>query len=132
MCVPKRRALAGNENESSKERLMAMVETQDTPFMRQYKALKRDAPAGSILLVQIGDFYEAFGEDAVRLAPIFGTTLTKRSGIPMTGCPRHSLDMRLSSPRAKDAVFAVADIAESPLHKTGLLRREIVRVINAA
>lgn len=109
-----------------------MSDIPETPFMRQYKALKREAPEGSILLVQMGDFYEAFNEDAVRLAPIFGTTLTKRSGIPMTGFSRHSLDVRMSSPRAKNTVFAIADVAESPLHKTGLLRREIVRIVNAA
>ena len=86
--------------------------SDESPIMRQYKALKREAPKGSILLVSIGYFYEAFGEDAVRLSPIFGTSLTKRRGVPLTGCPRHSIDVYVHNKRATGTVFAIAEVAE--------------------
>lgn len=107
-----------------------MSEHEETPTIRQYKALKREAPAGSILLMLLGDFYEAFGEDAVRLSPMFGTTLTMRGGIPMTGCFRHSLDVRIHSKFAGGAVFAIAEAVEDPRLCRGLMRREIVRIVN--
>ena len=106
-----------------------MSEHEETPTMRQYKALKREAPVGSILLMLLGDYYEAFGEDAVRLSPIFGTTLTRRGGVPMTGCFRHSLDVRIHSKFAGRAVFAIAEAVEDP-RPGRLVRREIVRIVN--
>ena len=41
-----------------------------TPMMRQYMAMKRDIPAGAILMFRLGDFYEMFGEDAAIASPI--------------------------------------------------------------
>ena len=107
-----------------------MSANNEMPIMRQYKALKREAPVGSILLVAIGDFYEAFGEDAVRLAPRFGTPLTRRGGVPMTGCCRSSLDTRMHSRFAGGVVFAIAEVMEGRHSHGGLLRREIVRIVN--
>ena len=52
--------------------------SDEKPIMRQYRRLKSEAPIGSILLFKMGDFLEALGDDAVRLSPIFGTTLTMR------------------------------------------------------
>ena len=107
-----------------------MSELEETPMMRQYKALKREAPAGSILLMLLGDFYGAFGEDAVRLSPIFGTTPTRRGGVPMTGCFRHALDVRMHSKFASGTVFAIAEVMEGRHSHGGVLRREIVRIVN--
>ena len=103
---------------------------EEMPIMRQYKALKREAPVGSILLLSMGDFFEAFGEDAVRLAPRFGTPLTRRGGVPMTGCHRSSLDTRMHSRFAGGAVFAIAEVMEGQRSHGGLLRREITRIVN--
>jgi DNA mismatch repair protein MutS len=52
-------------------------------MMRQYLAIKREIPAGAILMFRLGDFYEMFGEDAVVAAPILGATLTHRGAQPM-------------------------------------------------
>ena len=49
-----------------------------TPLMRQFNAIKAQHP-GKILFFRMGDFYEMFGEDAVRAAPILGIALTSRS-----------------------------------------------------
>lgn len=101
--------------------------SEEMPIMRQYKALKHEAPVGSILLVRMGAFYEAFGEDAVRLSPIFGTPLTMRGGVPMTGCPYWSIHERMYSRFASGSTFALAETVE--FTKRGLCRREIVRVV---
>lgn len=102
----------------------------EMPIMRQYKALKREAPAGSILLLSMGDFYEAFGDDAMILSPRFDTPLSMRGGVPMTGCHRFSLDTRMHSRFAGGLVFAIAEVMEDRHSHGGLLRREIVRIVN--
>ena len=101
--------------------------SEETPFMRQYKALKREAPEGSILLVRMGDFYEAMGEDAVRLSAMFGTMLTRRGGVPMSGCPQGSLYERMYSGHSTGSTFALAETVE--FTKRGLCRREIVGIV---
>ncbi len=70
-----------------------------TPMMQQYRELKaRDADA--ILLFRMGDFYEMFGEDAERAAPLLGLTLTSRDkgpdALPMAGFPHPALDSYLA------------------------------------
>lgn len=106
------------------------MNANEMPIMRQYKALKREAPVGSILLLSMGDFYEAFGEDAVRLAPRFDTPLSMRGGVPVTGCHRLSLDTRMRSKFAGGVVFAIAEAMEGRRSHGRLLRREIVRIVN--
>lgn len=50
---------------------------KETPLMKQYNEIKRKYP-DACLLFRVGDFYETFGEDAVRASKILGITLTKR------------------------------------------------------
>ena len=57
--------------------------SEQMPIMRQYLAIKREIPTGTILLLRSGDFYEMFGEDAVVSAPICDLALTQRDGVPM-------------------------------------------------
>jgi DNA mismatch repair protein MutS len=100
----------------------------DTPMMRQYLALKREAPEGSLLFFRLGDFYKMFGEDAVESAPILGATLTKRGNQPMCGVPYYALDTYLAKLIRAGRTVALADLAEDT--KRGqLTRREITRVI---
>ena len=49
----------------------------ETPLMQQYARVKKDHP-DAILLFRVGDFYETFGEDAIRAAGILDIVLTKR------------------------------------------------------
>ncbi len=49
----------------------------ETPLMKQYNAIKAKYP-DAVLLFRVGDFYETFGEDAVRAAQVLGIVLTKR------------------------------------------------------
>ena len=67
---------------------------KETPLMKQYNEIKNKYP-DACLLFRVGDFYETFGEDAVRAAGILGITLTKRgagsdSETALAGFPHHS------------------------------------------
>ena len=50
----------------------------ETPLMQQHNAIKARYP-DAILLFRVGDFYETFGEDAIKTAGILGITLTRRA-----------------------------------------------------
>ncbi len=52
--------------------------TADTPLMKQHQAIKEKYP-DAILLFRVGDFYETFGEDAIKASQVLGITLTKRN-----------------------------------------------------
>jgi DNA mismatch repair ATPase MutS len=68
----------------------------ETPLMKQYNQIKAKHPQ-ALLLFRVGDFYETFGEDAIKTSKILGIILTKRgsgsaSEIELAGFPHHSLD----------------------------------------
>jgi DNA mismatch repair protein MutS len=70
-----------------------------TPLMRQYFAIKDQYP-DTLLLFQVGDFYELFFDDAKQAAAFLGIALTKRGNvngepIPLCGVPVHALDYYL-------------------------------------
>ena len=67
--------------------------------MKQYNAIKAKYP-DALLLFRVGDFYETFGQDAIRAAKVLGIVLTKRangkaSHIELAGFPHHSLETYL-------------------------------------
>ena len=57
---------------------MAKDATKETPLMQQYNQIKIKYP-GALLLFRVGDFYETFGEDAIKAAGILGIVLTRRA-----------------------------------------------------
>ena len=66
----------------------------ETPLMKQYYSVKASHP-DAVLLFRVGDFYETFGEDAIRTSEILGITLTKRangaaSHVELAGFPHHA------------------------------------------
>src|SRR5690606_41972018 len=72
---------------------------KETPLMQQYNQIKAKYP-DACLLFRVGDFYETFGEDAVRTAKVLGITLTKRGAgssgeTELAGFPHHSLNVYL-------------------------------------
>src|SRR4051812_20552042 len=72
-----------------------MPDPRDTPAMRQYYRFKRQHP-DCVLLFRIGDFYEMFDDDAVKVSKAIGLTLTQRTeGVPMAGMPYHQLETYL-------------------------------------
>jgi DNA mismatch repair protein MutS len=78
----------------------------------------------------LGDFYEAFHEDAVRISKDIGLTLTARQGVPMCGIPFHTSDHYIDKLVAKGYKVAVAEQVEDPKMVKGLVKREIVRMVS--
>ena len=72
---------------------------KETPLMKQYNSIKAKYP-DALLLFRVGDFYETFGDDAIRCSKILDIVLTKRangaaSHIELAGFPHHALDTYL-------------------------------------
>ena len=106
-----------------------MEDAQLTPMMRQYRELKAQIPPDAILLFRSGDFYEMFFDDAPRASAILGLVLTKRAGVPMCGFPYHALESQLPKLLAANVKVAVAEQMEDPRFATGIVKREIIRVV---
>ncbi|MBY0311273.1 MAG: DNA mismatch repair protein MutS [Phycisphaerales bacterium] len=108
-----------------------MPDPRDTPAMRQYYRFKRAHPE-CVLLFRIGDFYEMFDDDAVKVSKAIGLTLTRRTeGVPMCGMPHHQLENYLR--KLLDRGFRVAvceqtqDASEA---KAGaIIERAVTRVL---
>ena len=76
------------DNSADSEKATKEKKYVETPLMKQYYNIKAIHP-DAILLFRVGDFYETFGEDAIKASGILGITLTRRAcGIPLS-CPRH-------------------------------------------
>jgi DNA mismatch repair protein MutS len=106
----------------------------DTPAVRQYWAAKRAHP-GCVVLFRLGDFFEMFGEDAERAAPILGVTLTARAfgkagRMPMCGVPHHSLETYARKLLEAGLKVAICDQVENP-RPGRLVARRVVRVLTA-
>lgn len=103
-------------------------ETKISPMMAQWHACKQMAK-DAVLLFRMGDFYEAFYEDAFLLAKELDLTLTKRQDIPMSGVPSHTCEIYIDKLVAKGFRVAVAEQIEDPKKTKGLVKREIVRMV---
>lgn len=96
--------------------------------MLQWHACKK-AGGDAVLLFRMGDFYEAFYEDAVLISKELGLTLTRRQDIPMSGVPYHTSETYIDRLVGKGFRVAVAEQTEDPKKAKGLVKREIVRVV---
>jgi len=99
-----------------------------SPMMVQWHACKEQA-GEALLLFRMGDFYEAFYEDAAVLAKELDLTLTRRQGIPMSGVPHHSGEVYIDKLVGKGYRVAIAEQMESPKEAKGIVKREIVRMV---
>lgn len=99
-----------------------------TPMMAQWHACKEKVPE-TILFFRLGDFYEAFYDDALLISKELDLTLTKRQEIPMAGVPHHMNESYVDKLVAKGYRVAVAEQMEDPKTTKGLVKREIVRII---
>lgn len=102
--------------------------TTPTPMMAQWQECKSQA-ADALLLFRLGDFYEAFYEDAQVVSKQIGLTLTARQGIPMCGVPFHTAETYIDKLIAKGFKVAVAEQTEDPKEAKGIIKREIVRIV---
>jgi DNA mismatch repair protein MutS len=99
-----------------------------TPLMRQYQAAKQQVP-GAVLLFRLGDFYELFFEDAIRVSKELEITLTARNGIPMCGVPYHAASGYIARLIQRGYRVALCEQMEEAGPGKKLVRREITRVV---
>ncbi len=99
-----------------------------SPMMVQWHACKKKAQ-GALLLFRLGDFYEAFYEDATILAKELDITLTKRQDTPMAGLPHHTSEQYIDKLVARGYRVAIAEQIEDPKETKGLVKRDIVRIV---
>jgi len=108
-------------------------EVKETPLMKQYNAIKAKHP-GALLLFRVGDFYETFGEDAVKASKILDIVLTKRangsaSHIELAGFPHHSLDNYLPKLVRAGNRVAICDQLEDPKEVKGIVKRGVTELV---
>ena len=105
----------------------------DTPLMQQYKKIK-DEYKNEILMFRLGDFYEMFFDDAKTASKELGLTLTTRNRekdqvVPLAGVPYHSVASYIAKLVDKGYSVAICDQVEDPKSATGIVKREVTRVI---
>ena len=104
----------------------------NTPLMQQYQEMKKKHP-DAVLLFRVGDFYEIFGEDAVKASEILGITLTRRANgsdkyIELAGFPHHALDTYLPKlVRAGQRVAICEQLEDPKLTKTP--KQKVVEIV---
>ncbi len=102
-----------------------------TPMMQQWVECKNQAK-GAILFFRLGDFYEAFEDDAILLAKELELTLTQRQDTPMCGIPWHTSEGYIERLVIKGYRVAIADQVEDAKNAKGLVKRKVVRVVSPA
>ena len=111
---------------------MAKTTQKETPLMAQYNSIKAKYP-DAVLLFRVGDFYETFGQDAVRTSQILGIVLTKRNnGGPHTelaGFPHHSLNSYLPKLVRAGLRVAICDQLEDPKMTKGIVKRGVTELV---
>ncbi len=110
-----------------------MAATVETPLMKQYYGIKKQHP-DALLLFRMGDFYETFGEDAIKTAGILGITLTKRgngaaSFIELAGFPHHSLDLYLPKLISAGQRVAICEQLEDPKATKNIVKRGVIELV---
>jgi len=105
----------------------------ETPLMKQYYAVKAKHP-DAVLLFRVGDFYETFGEDAIRTAGILGITLTRRANgsasyVELAGFPYHALDTYLPKLVRSGARVAICEQLEDPKMTKNIVKRGITELV---
>ncbi len=107
--------------------------TKETPLMKQYNEIKNKYP-DACLLFRVGDFYETFGEDAVRAAQILGITLTKRGAgseteTALAGFPHHSINTYLPKLVKAGLRVAICDQLEDPKMTKTIVKRGVTELV---
>ncbi len=105
----------------------------ETPLMKQYNSIKGKYP-DALLLFRVGDFYETFGEDAVRASKALGIVLTKRRNgaaafIDLAGFPHHSIDTYLPKLVRAGHRVAICDQLEDPKLTKKIVKRGVTELV---
>jgi len=113
--------------------LAKTTSSDETPLMKQYHQIKSKHP-GALLLFRVGDFYETFGEDAIKTSRILGIVLTKRKNgaaaeIELAGFPHHSLETYLPKLVRAGQRVAVCDQLEDPKMTKTIVKRGVTELV---
>ena len=105
----------------------------ETPLMKQYFTIKAKYP-DAVLLFRVGDFYETFGEDAIKAAGILGIVLTRRANgaasfVELAGFPHHSLDTYLPKLVRAGLRVAICDQLEDPKLTKKIVKRGVTELV---
>jgi DNA mismatch repair protein MutS len=105
----------------------------ETPLMKQYNAIKAKYP-DALLLFRVGDFYETFGEDAIKTSDILGIVLTRRANgaaayIELAGFPHHALDTYLPKLVRAGHRVAICDQLEDPKLTKKIVKRGVTELV---
>ncbi len=108
-------------------------EPAETPLMKQYNTIKAKYP-DALLLFRVGDFYETFGEDAIKASQILGIVLTQRKNgaaafIELAGFPHHSLDSYLPKLVRAGNRVAICDQLEDPKLTKTIVKRGVTELV---
>ncbi|MFT4733602.1 MAG: DNA mismatch repair protein MutS, partial [Arcticibacterium sp.] len=108
-------------------------DVKETPLMKQYNQIKAKYP-GALLLFRVGDFYETFGEDAVKASKVLNIVLTKRangsaSHIELAGFPHHAMDNYLPKLVRAGYRVAICDQLEDPKSVKGIVKRGVTELV---
>ena len=108
-------------------------QVKETPLMKQYNEIKRKYP-DACLLFRVGDFYETFGDDAVRASKILGITLTKRGAgseteTALAGFPHHSINTYLPKLVKAGLRVAICDQLEDPKMTKTIVKRGVTELV---
>jgi len=104
-----------------------------TPLMQQYNNIKFKYP-DAMLLFRVGDFYETFGDDAIKAAKILGIVLTKRGAgseteTALAGFPYHSLNTYLPKLVKAGLRVAICDQLEDPKMTKTIVKRGVTELV---
>ena len=130
MCPQAKKNSSKNEAEKSSAKEKKYVET---PLMKQYYQIKAVHP-DAILLFRVGDFYETFGEDAIKASGILGITLTRRANgaasyVELAGFPHHAIDTYMPKLVRAGERVAICEQLEDPKMVKGLVKRGVVEMV---
>ncbi|MBO7286349.1 MAG: DNA mismatch repair protein MutS, partial [Alistipes sp.] len=105
----------------------------ETPLMKQYYEIKAVHP-DAILLFRVGDFYETFGEDAIKASSILGITLTRRANgaasyVELAGFPHHAIDTYMPKLVRAGERVAICEQLEDPKMTKKLVKRGVIEMV---
>lgn len=115
-----------------KAHTLAAKEKKVTPLMKQYNTIKTKYP-DAMLLFRVGDFYETFGEDAIKAAQVLGITLTYRNNggdkLELAGFPHHSVNTYLPKLVKAGMRVAICDQLEAPSKEKKIVKRGVTELV---
>jgi len=108
-------------------------EIAETPLMKQFNAIKAKYP-DALLLFRVGDFYETFGDDAIKTSKILGIVLTRRANgaasyVELAGFPYHALDTYLHKLVKAGQRVAICDQLEDPKLTKKIVKRGVTELV---